>query len=123
MMILDKIDLDYKEAVNPKGKRFTPNHTIFDCVITYNKKSYKFEYQCNVNFEKPTVERVIDCLILDTISYDEYDIAEFAKEFGYDDLAEAKRIYKACGKTSKAIHKMFTDTELTEINDDLFYCS
>lgn len=123
MMILDKIDLDYKEAVNPKSKKFTPNHTIFDCVITYNKKSFKFEYQCNVEYEKPTIERVMECLILDMDICDEYsDIKDFAKDFGYE-FEDAKRIYKICGKTSKAIHRMFTDTEITEINDDLYYCS
>lgn len=123
MMILDKINFTYEEAVNPKSARFTPSHTIFDCKIVYNKKSYKFEYQCNAEFEVPTLERVIECLILDAESYDNsIDIADFANSFGYE-LDEARRIYKACEKTSKAIHRIFTDTEITEINDDLFYCS
>lgn len=122
MMILDKIKFTYEKALNPKTKKFTPNHTIFDCKIVYNKKSYKFEYQCNAKFEMPTLERVIECLILDAESYDNsIDIADFANSFGYE-LDEARRIYKACEKTSKALYRIFTDTELTEINDDLYYC-
>jgi len=125
MMILNKIDFKYEEAKNPKSKKFTPNHTIFSCRISYNKKRYNFEYQCNTNFEMPTLERVINCLMLDAESYDNYiDVADFANSFGYDnDLDEARRIYGACKKTSDALHRLFTDTELTEINDDLYYCA
>lgn len=123
MMILDKINFIYEEAVNPKSARFTPKHTIFDCKIVYNKKSYKFEYQCNAGYEKPTIERVMECLMLDMDICDEYsDIKDFAKDFEYE-FEDAKRIYKGCEKTSKAIHRIFTDTEIAEINDDLYYCS
>ena len=124
MMILDKIKFSYEEAENPKSKKFTPNHTIFSCKIGYNKKSYSFEYQCNAKYEMPTIERVMNCLMVDMESYDNsIDVADFANCFGYDnDLDEARRIYSACEKESKALHRIFTDTELTEINDDLFYC-
>lgn len=125
MMILDKIDFSYKEAVNPKNKKFTPNHTIFDCKITYNKKNYKFEYQCNAKFEMPTLERVMECLMLDMETYDtyfSYDMAELAKDYGYSTVAEARSVYNACRKSSNGLHRLFTDTELTEINDDLYYC-
>lgn len=123
MMILNKIKFTYEEAVNPKSARFTSNHTIFDCKIVYNKKSYKFEYQCNAKHEMPTIERVMDCLMLDMESYEScFDVADFMVSFGYE-LEEAKRIYKACEKTSKALHRIFTDDELGMIDDDLFYCS
>ena len=40
---------------------------------------------------------------------------DFNFEFGYlDDKA-----YKACKKTSKALHRLFTDEELAEIGDEL----
>ena len=123
MMILDKINFTYEVAENPKSARFTPNHTIFDCKIVYNKKSYKFEYQCNIKHEKPNIERVMDCLMVDMESYEScFDVADFALSFCYE-IEEARRIYKACEKTAKALHRIFTDTELTEINDDLYYCS
>ena len=123
MMILNKIKFTYEEAVNPKSARFTPNHTIFDCKIVYNKKSYEFEYQCNAKHEMPTIERVMDCLMLDMESYEScFDVADFMVSFGYE-LEEAKRIYKGCEKTSKALHRIFTDDELGMIYDDLFYCS
>ena len=123
MKILNKINFIYEESVNPKSERFTPNHTIFDCKIVYNKKSYKFEYQCNTEYEVPTIERVMDCLMLDMESYEScFDVADFALSFGYE-LEDARRIYKGCEKTAKAIHRIFTDAEITEINDDLYYCS
>lgn len=123
MMILDKINFAYEKAVNPKSKKFTSNHTIFDCKIVYNKKSYKFEYQCNTKHEMPNIERVMECLMLDMESYEScFDVADFALSFGYE-LEEARSIYEGCKKTTKALHRIFTDTELTEIDDDLYYCS
>lgn len=123
MMILDKIKFSYEEAENPKSKQFTSNHTIFAGKIIYNRKSYKFEYQCNTDYVMPKLDEVMNCLIGDMEAYDNaLDLTSFANEFGYS-VAEAKNIYKECGRTSKALHRMFTDTELTEIEDDLYYCS
>lgn len=118
--MLNKIKFIYEEAKNPKSERFIPNHTIFDCKIVYNKKSYKFEYQCNTKHEMPNIELVMDCLMLDMESYEScFDVADFALSFGYE-LEDARRIYKACEKTSKAIRRIFTDTEIAEINNDLY---
>ena len=123
MEILDKIKFNYSESLNPKSKPFTKEHMIFNCRISYNRKYYSFEYQCNPNYEMPKLERVIECLITDTECFDNSkNFYDFALGLGYDsESEEAKRVYKACRKTSKAIHRLFEDYEISMLDEDIFY--
>jgi len=118
--MLENIKFNYKESLNPKSKPFTDNHKIFSCVISYNKKRYTVEFQCNPNYELPSKETVLNCLIGDLIIYEEsVDALDFAKEMGYDDLHEAKRIFESIEKEAKALHRLFTESEIMELTEEL----
>lgn len=123
MEILDKIKFDYTEAIDSKSTPFTREHTIFKCKISYNRKSYTFEYQCNTNYELPEIERVLECLITDAECFDNSkDFYNFAIDLGYDPYSEeAKRVYNGCKKTSKALHRLFEDYEISMLDEDIFY--
>lgn len=117
--MLEKITMEI-ETHESQTDLFTPYHRKYKVVIKYNGKQYTTTYQCNAK-HNPKESDIIYCLLLDTSSYDNAnDIKDFAEEFGYElynDYGnkynkETEKIYKACKKTSEAMHKMFTDSEM-----------
>lgn len=105
------IIFDYEESLNQEA-RFTPAHVIYKCVIKANNKQYTFDYQCNPVYNEPNLEDCIECLVMDANSYESAtDADDFIKEFGYDtslaDVRKGEKVYKACGKTYKALIRIF----------------
>ena len=121
--MLDKIYFTYEESEN-QNELFTPYHTKFDCMIKYNGRQFSFPYQCNTAHSKPNIKDCIDCLLLDASGYENaIDIFDFANEFGYDmydeDKTKIRKVYKACERTSKRLHAIFTDAELDELEKEI----
>lgn len=113
--MLNKIKLSYHEAENQKDC-FTPYHTRFKCKIKYCGLSYTFYYQCNVSHDEPNLIDCMRAIILDMDCYDGCrDMADFNLEFGYMD----DKAYKTCKKTSKALHRLFTDKEISKITQEI----
>lgn len=113
--MLNKIKFSYREADNQTGL-FTPNHTLFKCKIKVDGLQFTFPYQCNTAYNEPNL---LDCMYAIISDMDCYDgcrnMEDFNLEFGYlDDKA-----YKACKKTSKALHRLFTDEEIAIITDEI----
>lgn len=113
--MLNKIKLIYRES-NNQSNLFTPNHTRFKCKIKYCGLSFTFPYQCNTAYNEPNL---VDCLrgiIMDMDCYDSCrDMSDFNWEFGYTD----DKAYKACKRTSKALHRLFTDEEIGKIYKEI----
>lgn len=65
--------------------------------------------------DEPKAEDVLDCLAMDTSSYENArDFEEWAAEFGYDtDSRRAERTYNVIGKQAKQL-KRFLSEELYE---------
>lgn len=120
--MLNKIKFTYKEADKQEGL-FTPSHTLFKCKIKVDGLQYTFNYQCNVAYNEPNLVDCLSSLIIDMDAYDNSDnFQDFCNNFGYDsfeDLQKAKKAYKACKKTSKALTRLFTRAEFEEINKEL----
>lgn len=118
--MLEKIKFNY-EVANNQDDLFTSQHERYTCKIKYNKKQYTFDYQCNPHADmKPNLNDCIDCLMIDTFSFEEAkDINEFMLNFGYEEFSTANKIYKACEKTAKAMHRLFTDDEIQAMYDEL----
>lgn len=124
--MLEKIRVRIRKSEN-QDNLFTPYHRKYNVVVKYNGKQYSSTYQCNAK-EMPKVKDIIYCLLLDASSYDNArDIEDFANEFGYElyeyDYVtkynkETERIYKACKKTSEAMHRMFTDEEIDTLHEE-----
>lgn len=118
--MLEKIKLTYEVSEN-QNNLFTQYHTRYNCKIKYNGKQYTFEYQCNPSADRiPNLNDCIDSLLLDMFSFEEaLGIMDFMVNFGYSDYDYAMSIYKACEKTAKAMHRVFTDEEIQMIYDEL----
>ena len=113
--MLNKIKFSYKQA-NKQEHLITPNHTLFKCKIKVDGCQYVFNYQCNTEYNLPNLVSCMYALITDMDAYDgARDMADF--NFEFDCLDD--KVYKACKKTSKALHRLFTDEELTQIGDEL----
>lgn len=105
--MLEKIKFSYREASEQVGL-FTPYHTLFKCKIKVDGLQYTFNYQCNTDSSVPNLASCLDCILMDAFAYDNSrDFDDFYNEFGTDYKA-----YKACKKTSKAIHRLFSDEEI-----------
>ena len=116
--MLNKIKFNYKVA-NSQDNLFTPRHTKFKCKIKYMGLQYTFNYQCNTSAMYPNLRDCLECVIGDMMAYDNaQDVIDFCNEFGYEDIKGVK-IYKACKKVSKALHRLFTDAEIDAIMDEI----
>lgn len=113
--MLNKIKFSYREADNQTGL-FTPCHTLFKCKIKVDGCQFTFNYQCNTAHDTPNLLDCMYAIITDMDCYDSCrDMEDFNFEFGYlDDKA-----YKACKKTSKALHRLFTDDEIYQITEEI----
>ena len=116
--MLNKIKFNYKVA-DSQDNLFTPRHTKFKCKIKYEGLQYTFDYQCNTSSMYPNLRDCIECIIGDMMAYDgAVDVIDFCNEFGYEDINGVK-VYKACKKVSKALHRLFTDAELEAIMNEI----
>lgn len=116
--MLNKIKFSYKVA-DKQVELFTPNHTLFKCKIKVDGCQFTFYYQCNTAYITPNLLDCMYAIISDMDCFDtSRDVVDFCNEFGYDD-AKGIKAYKSCKKTSKALHRLFTDEELAEIGDEL----
>lgn len=118
--LLETIKFNYTMAAD-QSDLFTPNHEKYSCVIRHNGRQYTTTYQCNPSAtHEPTLNDVLYCLLLDASSYDcAIDVDDFLIEFGYTDSLEnvrkGEKAYKACGRTSKALDRLFTTEEREEL--------
>ena len=91
--------------------------------LEYNNKKYDFDYTDSVyNYKKNNALRnddVIYCLLSDMNCFDScIDIDDFANEFGYNKISELLNAYNGCKKTSEAMHEIFTDIELEQLQKE-----
>lgn len=116
--MLNKIKFSYRVADEQKNL-FTPCHTLFKCKIKVDGLQFTFPYQCNTAYKEPNLLDCMYAIISDMDCYDTTrDVVDFCNEFGYDDASGIKA-YKACKKTSKALHRLFTDDELAILGEEL----
>lgn len=122
--MLNKIAFIYTESEN-QNDLFTPYHTRFDCAIKYgtNCKPFEFPYQCNVDHTTPNIKDVMDSLMLDAQTYEEYDNAyDMACGLGYDYYEEkekVEKIWNSCKETCEALQEMFTQDEFNDLIEEL----
>ena len=117
--MLNKIKFSFKVADKQVGL-FTPHHTLFKCMIKVDGCQFTFPYQCNTAYNTPNLLDCIYAIISDMDCYDiSRNLADFCEALGFTDFEEAEKAYKACKKTSKALHRLFTNEELAQIGDEL----
>ena len=88
--------------------------------LQYNNNKYRFNFFDSVNaynnHEKLNKDDALYSILMDSMAYDNCrDIDDFSKEFGYDKVSECLKAYNGCKDANTALHNMFTDTELDEL--------
>ena len=65
-----------------------------------------------------TLKDYLYSLYLDAICYENArDVYDFAREYGYDDMSHARKVYRACERQSEALHRLFTEQEISLISE------
>ena len=113
--MLNKIKFSYKVA-DKQENLFTPFHTLFKCKIKVDGLQFTFPYQCNTEHDEPNL---IDCLRAIICDMDCYDGCRDKTDFNWEYGCTDDRIYNACKKTSKALHRLFTESEIGLITLEL----
>ena len=117
--MLNKIKFSYREADKQEGL-FTPCNTLFKCKIKVDGCQFTFPYQCNTAYTTPNLLDCICSIISDMDCYDiSRNLADFYEALGFTDFEEAEKAYKACKKTSKALHRLFTNEEIEILDNEL----
>jgi hypothetical protein len=98
----------------PDGINFGANH--------YRVRLQRGRHWTSVYFstgaawtQDPSICDVLDCVISDSQSFeDNDDVYSFAREFGYDDIDEAKEIYRGCRENSRKLRRLLGDEAYDE---------
>ena len=100
------------------GKSKETSGNEYSVVLKYNGNSITMLFHDNYKNESGKDE-FLYALLQDSLGY-EYcqDVNDFMLEFGYDDIKKAKQIYKACERQSKKLHKLFTDEEIEQLQEE-----
>lgn len=68
---------------------------------------------------RPTIEEILNSLVLDTIDLDNLSYNDWCDNFGFDnDSIKAENIYKGCKSEHEQMKKFFTQSQL----DELYEC-
>lgn len=120
--LLRKTKVHFQKSES-KEDLFTKEHVKYNCEIANEKGSYLFTYQCNPNYVKPARNGLIGCVLADARCYqdclvgdEEENMQEFAAMFGYENIKELFKAFKACKEAYTKINKMYTQEE-----QDLLY--
>ena len=115
----EDIKMKYQKMLNQEGV-FTPSHERYEIMVSYNEKSFTFEYQSPKGVS-PKRDEVLECLIGDMDAYEcSLDIDSFQEEFGYKKVSECENAYRRCKDISKKMHYLFSMCELEQLAQMLF---
>ncbi|XWX32568.1 hypothetical protein LCFBJUUZ_CDS0109 [Staphylococcus phage PG-2021_76] len=109
-MNLENIEFGYTH----KGMQIEDNwkHELYTVEITHNDVTEYFDWKQGLGIqEEPTLENVLECLILD-LNYYEEDIYSL-----YEDEEQAEKIIKALKKQNKKMNYLFTEEEQAQLYD------
>lgn len=96
----------YQESLNQEGL-LTKEHKKFDVKIEYKNEAFYCTYQCNPNYNAPSKEDVLHCVLMDANAFDySQNIDDFAQEYGYKKISECVEAFEAC----KGAYNYFNNT-------------
>jgi hypothetical protein len=101
---------------------------VYRVFLRYNGKNTSFlfgdslqnGYDGIMAADKPQEYKntILDIIVSESIQLE--DFKDFCESFGYDeDSRKAYRIYKKCVRQSEKIHKLFSDSELEQLDEEL----
>lgn len=116
--ILSKVKMVSERVEN--NSHDMQNMDAWKVTLFFRGKQYTTNYYMGYghNGKEPEKELVIDSLLLDSSCAD-YLLETFMEEFGYKDIAKARRILEACERVDRNIRRLFTDVEIEILQDEL----
>ena len=96
----------------PGDNEWVKGSRHFKCTLQYDGRQYTFYYtQGSGHTEQPTLEDCLSCLKTDAwTAINCEDAAVVMDEFGYENVKEARRIYKGCEQTRDGLKRLFPET-------------
>lgn len=101
-----------------KSKKTSGNE--YSVVLKYNGNSITMLFHDNYRNESEKDE-FLYALLMDAMAYENcFNLADFMDEFGYgyDQREEAEKAYKACERQYKKLHRLFTEEEIEELQNE-----
>ena len=97
--------------------------TQYEVELTYKGESYSTTYTDSVaaykNGEEINFKDFMYCILSDMSCFETCeDIDDFQANFGYEKASELLKAYNGCKETSEALHRIFTDEELEELQKE-----
>lgn len=99
MNLLDVLRLSYRASLD-QSNTFSKDHKRY--IVTISRAdtgvSITFEYQCNHNYSKPTLDDCLSCIVRDAEAWVECndDIDEFQDAFCYTKVSECLKAFMIC---------------------------
>lgn len=90
---------------------FTPDHIKYHCLLSNDSKEFQTAYQSNPSVHgEPTVTQVMEALVSDATSAEDYDLDDFVDSLGYEKPSQGIKAYESC---KKALEWLRTDLNLS----------
>ena len=102
------------------GKSKETSGNEYSVVLKYNGNCITMLYHDNY-LNKGDKDDFLYALLMDSFAYENcYNLADFMDEFGYEyeDKDKAQKIYKACERQYNKLHRLFTDEEISQLQEE-----
>lgn len=102
------------------GKSKETSGNEYSVVLKYNGNCITMLYHDNYKNESGKDE-FLYALLMDAMAYENcFNLADFMDEFGYDydQRKEAEKVYKACERQYNKLHRLFTEEEIKELQNE-----
>ena len=102
------------------GKSKQTSGNEYSVVLKYNGNSITMLFHDNYRNESEKDE-FLYALLMDAMAYEDCpNLADFMGELGYDydQREEAEKVYKACKRQYNKLHRLFTEEEIKELQNE-----
>lgn len=102
------------------GKSNKTSGNEYSVVLKYNGNSITILFHDNYRNESGKDE-FLYALLMDAMLYEDCpNLADFMGELGYDyeQKEEAEKVYKACKRQYNKLHRLFTEEEIKELQNE-----
>ena len=102
------------------GKSNKTSGNEYSVVLKYNGNSITILFHDNYRNETGKDE-FLYALLMDAMLYEDCpNLADFMGElgYGYEQKEEAKKVYKACERQYNKLHRLFTEEEIKELQNE-----
>ena len=102
------------------GKSNKTSGNEYSVVLKYNGNSITMLFHDNYRNESEKDE-FLYALLMDAMLYEDCpNLADFMGELGYDydQREEAEKAYKACERQYNKLHRLFTEEEIKQLQDE-----